>query len=400
MTGNNSIKVGLDHIAFYSPNQCLSLNDLALARGVDPDKFTKGIGISEIAIPYNSEDVVTLAANAGQRVLVEAGISPDEVGMLIVGTESAVDKAKPVATHVHELLKINNSCRVYDIIHACAGATYGVLTAMDWVACRKGGYALVIATDIARYGINTPGEPTQGAGAVAMLISCSPRIMDMKEVAVYSKNVYDFWKPLHEEFPIVKGVYSTQCYLAAVKACYEKIHIDPDSAFLYHSPYPGLVKKAHQVVAKMISKDWDWEKHYDRFVSHTQTLPSKIGNIYTGSLWLSLISLLETIYNQNVVKTMGNEYKNAYLFSYGSGCGSALIQGELSETWVDMAGHFNYFDLLEARDKISVENYEKLIFSEKTEIIFRNSDYSYFRYEGIVKDQRIYKRNERNQNEV
>ena len=156
------------------------------------NKFLIGIGIQEMAVSSPWEDVVVLAANAGYRLLKEAGVSPKEIGLLIVGTESAEDRAKPTATHVHSLLSISDSCRVYDILHACAGATYGLLSAVDWAHSPNHKYALVIATDIARYGIGTPGEPTQGAGAVAMLVSKAPRLMKIKELSTYSNSVYDF----------------------------------------------------------------------------------------------------------------------------------------------------------------------------------------------------------------
>jgi hydroxymethylglutaryl-CoA synthase len=148
--------IGIDHISTYIPFRYLSLCDLALARNVDVNKFTIGIGIKEMAVPMPEEDVVVLAANAGFRVLNEAGVLPEEIGLLIVGSESAEDKSKPTATLVHDLLGISSSCRVYDIIHACVGATYGLLSALDWVRQPKNNYALVIASDIARYGIGSP----------------------------------------------------------------------------------------------------------------------------------------------------------------------------------------------------------------------------------------------------
>src|SRR3989344_5311695 len=89
-----SSNIGLDHIAVYVPNQYLSSVDLAHARQIDPNKFTIGIGIKEISVPSPAEDVVVMAANAGYQVLQEAGVLPSEIGLLIVGTESAVDGAQ------------------------------------------------------------------------------------------------------------------------------------------------------------------------------------------------------------------------------------------------------------------------------------------------------------------
>ena len=391
--GNNI--VGLDHIAAYVPNQYLPMEDLAIARGVEPSKYLVGIGIKEMAIPSQQEDVVVLGANAGRDVLEEAGISPKDVGLLIVGTESAEDKSKPTATHIHELLGISSNCRVYDVIHACIGATYGVLTAIDWVR-RSGKYALVIASDIAKYGVGAPGEATQGAGAVAMLISKNPRLMALEETGAYSKNVYDFWKPLDRDFPIVKGVYSAECYTEAVFECFRGKQIDKNAAFLYHTPYPGLVKQAHAKVVKMFDEHIDPRQHYKSKVASSILYASRVGNIYTGSLWLALVSFLEnhlTSATESEVSDRVTEegLVGCYMFSYGSGCGAVLMRGELSKTWAMMAQKSKVGERLEKRVKLSVEEYERLMYSRET-VQWNQPTYGHFKFEGIRDNERIYAR--------
>ena len=243
--------VGIDHLAVYTPAQYLDAAELAAVRNVDPKKYIVGIGISQIAVPPQDEDVVVLAANAGQAVLSEAGVAPADIGLLIVGTESAVDHSKPTATHVHELLGISPRCRVYDVIHACAGGTYGVLSALDWLAADESRrYALVIASDIARYGRKTLGEPTQGAAAVAILLSRKPRLLALTELATYSRSAYDFWKPPSSRYPVVDGMLSVQCYTEAALACFDGQKLSPDAAFVYHTPYPKLVQQTHTRVVQ------------------------------------------------------------------------------------------------------------------------------------------------------
>ena len=323
--------VGIDHIAAYVPNQYLPLEELAKARNVEPSKFLVGIGIREMAVSSPWEDVVVLAANAGYAVLKEAGISPKDIGLLIVGTESAVDLAKPTAIHVHELLDTSSSCRVYDTTHACVGATYGVLSAIDWIrGSSSSKYALVIASDIVKYGKDTPGEPTQGAGAVAILVSRAPRLMALEEISTYSKNVYDFWKPLSLEYPVINGRYSAECYQEAALECFKALQIDKNAAFIYHTPYPKLVKQTHARVVRMLCENLDWMRHYEEKVSSSIIYAARIGNIYTGSLWLALISFLENYYDSAkelpaVGDKVKNEYDSCYLFSYGSGCSAVLI---------------------------------------------------------------------------
>ena len=63
--------------------------------------------------------------------------------------------------------------------------------------------SLVIASDIAKYGIDTPGEPTQGAGSVAMLVTQNPRILAFNDDNVaQTRDVMDFWRPNYSSTPL------------------------------------------------------------------------------------------------------------------------------------------------------------------------------------------------------
>jgi len=391
------MKLGIDHIATYVPGQFLPMSELAKARGVDEEKYYVGIGIREMAVPQPWEDSAVLAANAGARVLREAGVSPEDVGLVIVGTESAEDKAKPTATHVHKLLGIAAQCRVYDIIHACVGATYGVLSAIDWVQHPDHKYALVIATDVARYGLNTPGEPTQGAGAVAMLVCKEPRLLNLREVSTFSASVYDFWKPLDERFPIVKGVYSVQCYLNAAKACFGKVALNADAAFLYHTPYPKLVEKAHAEVSALLKGVSDWRAHFADKVANSLVYPSRIGNTYTASLWFALVSFLEVCHDEAVAAGVdpvdaAQRYKGLYLFSYGSGCGAVLMEGELVSTWPTMVRAFQMRAMLDQRTPLSVAEYEALQDAQASPGQAGPGTGSIFAFDGVTNQERKYSR--------
>jgi hydroxymethylglutaryl-CoA synthase len=386
-------------MAFYAPRQYLSLEDLAKARGVDPKKYTVGIGIKEAAVALPAEDVVVLAANAGQRVLAEAGVSPNDVGLLIVGTESAEDKSKPTATHVHDMLNISNACRVYDIVHACAGATYGVLSAIDWLQNDKHKYALVIASDIARYGKNNLGEPTQGAGAVAMLLSREPRLLALSEISTFSQSVYDFWKPMHETYPLVDGMYSTQCYVEAAENCFAEADstINTDAAFLYHMPYPKLVQQVHSRIARKLDGDLDISLHFEAKVASSRLYPERIGNIYTGSVWLALMSFLGTANEQS---EDGNDplknYDGCYLFSYGSGSGAVLLRGKFMPPWADRVKSFGFDEFIENRTRVTIEEYERSIDYYENPLDLKMSDLAEFdvggnfRYLGLDNNKRQY----------
>ena len=176
--------------------------------------------------------------------------------MLVVGTETGVDHSKPVASFVHGLLGLPSAMRVYDTQHACYGGTAGVMAAVEWIAsgAADGRAALVVCSDIARYGVATAGEPTQGAGAVAFALETDPRLLRLDLACSASASSYrgfDFRKPMARHFldeagrwgagerprdyPVFNGKYSTLCYVDEVIAA-----LDVMFARLERCPVPSI----------------------------------------------------------------------------------------------------------------------------------------------------------------
>jgi len=369
-----SVPVGIDAAAFAGPHGYLDLVDLATARNVDPDKFVLGLGQKRMAIASPCEDTVTLAVDAGRRALDAFDIDPDEIGTLIVGTETGVDHSKPVAVYVHELLGLSERCRTFETKHACYGAMAGLTASMDWIAAgrSRGRKALVIASDIARYGIGTPGEPTQGAGAVALVVSDRPRLLAVapNTIGDYTRQVMDFWRPLYSKVAFADGHYSIECYLdALVGARADALgdaaaRLDDLAACLYHVPFVKMAKKAHQRHLEIerggpLDRDSEADRgvladSLARQVDPWLTLNAEIGNIYTGSLFLSLIDLLR----QAADRFSG---RNISLFSYGSGCGATFCLGEVTDSAARWALALDPSEALAERHRLSIADYERLV---------------------------------------
>lgn len=350
------------------------MTDLAQARGIDPAKFLKGLGQRRMAIASPCEDTVTMAVEATGQALQAFDVDPAEIGTLIVGTETGVDHSKPVAVYVHELLGLDQRCRTFETKHACYGAMAGLTASMDWIASgrARGRKALVIASDIARYGLNTAGEPTQGAGAVAMVVSDAPRLLSIDPVRIgdYTRQVMDFWRPLYSKYAFADGHFSIQCYLdALVGARHDAIGqrddlLDGLAACLYHVPFVKMAFKAHQrhleiETGQAISRD-DVEAwrlltdSYQRLVSPWLGLNAEIGNIYTGSLFLALIDLLR----QSAEASEGREIS---LFSYGSGCGATFCMGQVTEGAGKWREALDPGKQLAGRRRLAIDEYESML---------------------------------------
>ncbi|WNG54573.1 hydroxymethylglutaryl-CoA synthase [Archangium gephyra] len=396
------MQAGLESLGIAVPPTYVELAELARARGVAPGKYVDGLGVTRMAVPLVEEDTVTLAARAARMAMEAAGCTAEDVGMLVVGTETAVDHSKPVSSYVQGLLGLSTRCRVFETKHACYGGTAALLLAMDWVrsGSAKGKKALIICSDIARYGVGTPGEPTQGAGAVALLVSDKPKLLAFEagKTGAYAKDVMDFWRPLYSKDAVVDGHYSVQCYLDALEGAYrayqeaaedaggEGSYSDRFAALVYHVPYGKMSRKAHRHL-RTLDGDKEPDASFDRLVGPSLMLPSQVGNIYTGSMYLALASLLSCSREDLTGKRVG-------LFSYGSGsCAeffSAVVQPE-AQAQVKALGLEN---LLEKRRALSIPEYEAIMAAREKldDKPAEETPGEGFRYQGTRDHKRIYAR--------
>jgi hydroxymethylglutaryl-CoA synthase len=196
------IKVGIDLINFYTPQVYLDLAELAAVRQVPVEKYTVGIGQEKMSLIDPFEDIVTMAAEAAYDIVKGR---EQNIGLLLFATESGVDYSKSAGVYLHSLLQLNPNCRVLEVKQACFAATGALLLAKDYVTLHPDKLALVIASDVAWYGLNTPGEVTQGAGAVAMVVSVNPRLAVIEEGKAIVENSKDFYRPSYNQVPIVDG---------------------------------------------------------------------------------------------------------------------------------------------------------------------------------------------------
>jgi hydroxymethylglutaryl-CoA synthase len=358
--------IGIDAIALAVPEGYLDLADLATARGVAPAKYVEGLGVERMAVAQAHEDPVALAATATKRLLSTAAIDPAQIGLCVVGTESAVDHSKPVAAYLHGLLGLPQQCRVFEAKHACFGGTAGLLSAVDWIAsgAARGRLALVVCTDIARYQLRSAGEPTQGAGAVAMIVAPRPRLLELAPSVTgsYAQDVNDFWRPLYSKNAVVDGGYSVQCYLDALAGAYREwqrvAELDGMPRQLcrqvYHVPYGKMAKKAHRHLCQLDGRSAaQADASFATEVAPSLWLPAQVGNIYTGSLYLALASLLDAEAAQLEGQTIG-------LFSYGSGCGAEYFAARVAGGADGFVRKLRLAEPIRERRRYTVAEYEAI----------------------------------------
>ena len=351
------MRIGIDKMAFATTNDYLDLVELAKERGVDPNKFTIGIGQDLQAVVPPTQDIVTLGATAAKKLLTPE--LEKNISTVIVATESGIDNSKASAIYIKRLLGLSDFTRTVEMKEACYSATAAIQFAKGVVALNPQETVLVIAADIARYGLNTPGEVTQGAGAVAMLISQNPHILTLEDTTVaYSKDIMDFWRPLYATEALVDGKYSTNVYIEFFLQTFTRYQqltgreLADFAALTFHMPFTKMGKKGLEGLLK--DRNDEVAQRLRTQLTASQLFSRQVGNLYTGSLYLSLMSLL-----QNSDLKVGSRIG---LFSYGSGAEGEFYTGILEDGYEHYMN--NIQEELKHRHQVSVAEYEKLFNSQ------------------------------------
>jgi hydroxymethylglutaryl-CoA synthase len=388
--------VGIDDISFYTANFSLDLQELAANNGSDAAKYTIGIGQERMSVPGADEDVVTMAANACVPLLegmAERGEDPSTIRTILFATETGIDQSKSAGVYLHSLLKLSPRCRVVELKQACYSATAAVQLASAWVARKPNEKVLVIASDIARYERQTPGEATQGCGAVAMIVSAEPRLIVLDpETGVHTEDVMDFWRPNYRSTALVDGKYSTKVYLRCVRSAWQDFKQQSDlkfsdfDYFCYHLPFSRMAQKAHNHLANGNAHHLS-EQTLDDQISSSLIYNRITGNSYTAAMYVGLISLLDNTDANLTGKRIG-------FFSYGSGSVGEFFTGTLVKGYQKMLHKQSHQAMLAARKALSYADYQKMyafeVPTDGGDHEFEQQTTGKFRLKGISQHKRLY----------
>ncbi|KAF2267883.1 hydroxymethylglutaryl-CoA synthase [Lojkania enalia] len=409
--------IGIKAIELYFPSQCVDQAELEKFDGVSQGKYTIGLGQTKMSFCDDREDIYSLALTTLSSLFKKYNVDPKSIGRLEVGTETLLDKSKSVKSVLMQLFEESGNFNVegVDTVNACYGGTNALFNTVNWMesSAWDGRDAVVVTGDIALYKKGN-ARPTGGAGCVAMLIGPNaPIVVEPGLRGTYIKHAYDFYKPdLTSEYPIVDGHFSIRCYIEAVDACYKAFNnreatlkaqlngnaangnteeqqtpLDRFDYMCFHAPTCKLVSKSYarllyndflvdptnplfaEVPAEL--RDLDYaasitdktvEKTFmaltkKRFASRVQPgiqVPTMCGNMYCGSVYGSLCSLLANISNESA------NGKRIGVFSYGSGLASSMFSVKVRGGIEEIQKQLDIHNRLEARRTVAPEVYDEM----------------------------------------
>jgi hydroxymethylglutaryl-CoA synthase len=424
------MKIGIDAIAFDVAQIHLPIKTLATARNIEAEKLEKGLGLLKMTLPDVNQDTVVFGANALTRLIQDNQINLAEIARIYVGTESGIDSSKPIGSFLISLMEQKfgentlSECDVVDFTFACIGGVDALQNCIDFVRLNPTKKAIVVTSDIAKYDLNSTGEYTQGAGALAMLISQNPKIIAFENIwATNTKGVFDFFKPyrtiskeqiigkstneswfdnleaeieIHKDQPVFDGQYSNQCYMDRTRNAYFSFKKASNSSetiyttwksIIMHLPYAFQGRRmlseiyaldhqtqifdgtedaaTYQNKLKETSKSSEYQAFVTEKLQPAEIASSLIGNLYTGSIFMGLLSTLAHFYDAK--KEVAGE-KFGFL-AYGSGSKSKVFEGIIQENWKEAIAKVTLFETLAKSQEIDFETYERLHKKEQKQTI-------------------------------
>lgn len=159
----------------YLPEQVRTNADLEKMVDTSDEWIVTRTGIRERRIAAPDETVATMGFEAAKRALEMAGVDKNEIGLIIVATTSATHAFPSAACQVQNLLEIKG-CPAFDVAAACAGFTYALSIADQYVKSGAVKHALVIGSDVLARTCDPADRGTIiifGDGAGAAVLSAS-----------------------------------------------------------------------------------------------------------------------------------------------------------------------------------------------------------------------------------
>ncbi|OGT05530.1 MAG: 3-oxoacyl-ACP synthase [Gallionellales bacterium RBG_16_57_15] len=169
----------------YLPARTLTNFDLEKIVETSHDWILSRSGIVERHIAADDEMASDLALHASRRAIAAAGISAEEIDLVIVATTSPDKMFPSTACILQDKLGIRNRGAAFDIQAVCGGFVYALNTADMYI---KGGQAktvLVVGAEVLSRMLDWSDRSTcvlfgDGAGAVVLQASEIPGIVASK----------------------------------------------------------------------------------------------------------------------------------------------------------------------------------------------------------------------------
>ncbi len=264
--------------------------------------------IKQKSVPGPDEDTITMSIEAAQNALQRAGIEPQNIGAVWVGSESHPYAVKPSGTLLAQVLGISPATVSGDLEFACKAGTEAMQAGIAFVGSGMGRYALAVGADTAQGRPGDALEYTAAAGSAAFILGAAEESLAVLEGSYsYVTDTPDFFRRAHQKYPEHGNRFTGDlAYFLhireAVTHLLDALGLTPqDFAHVsFHQPNVKFPRKKAQ----------DLGFHAAQL--EAGLLVDYIGNTYAGAAVLGLTAILDA----------AQPGERILLASFGSGAGS------------------------------------------------------------------------------
>ncbi len=272
--------------------------------------------IREKAVAGLDEDTITIAIEAARNAVARAGIEPQALRAIWVGSESPPYAVKPSSTLVAEALGATPYLLAADMEFACKAGTEALQAAMGLVGSGMGDYAMAIGADTAQGRPGDALEYTAASGGSAFIVGPAEEALAVCRGSLsYATDTPDFWRRAYRHYPSHGGRFTGEpAYFhhieSAAGALMEALGVkarDFDYA-VFHQPnvkFPNRVAKRLGFSSEQIE---------------VGLLSNVIGNTYAAAALTGLSAVLD----------IAQPGARILMVSFGSGAGSDAFAWEVT----------------------------------------------------------------------
>lgn len=306
-------KVGIVGYGAYVPQYRLPASEVARV-------WTGGQGglpIKEKSVPGLDEDVATMSIEASRNAMKRAGIDPQRIRAVWVGSESHPYAVKPTSTLVAEAIGATPNIQAADWEFACKAGTEAMVASVGFVGSQMADYALAIGMDTAQGRPGDALEYTAGAGGAAFLIGpAEESVAVINYTYSFVTDTPDFWRRQYAKYPEHGQRFTGEpAYFRHVteagKAMLEASGTKPSDYkwAVFHQPNTKFPQRAAAMLG--FSKEQ---------IAPGLLVPT-IGNTYAGAAIIGLTAILD----------IAEPGDNILMVSFGSGAGSDAFSITVTE---------------------------------------------------------------------
>lgn len=140
------MNAGFIGVGRYVPEKVVTNFDLEKIVDTNDEWIRTRTGIEERRIAGDDVNTSDMAYEAAKQAIEHAGISPEQIGLILVATVTPDQPFPSVACMLQHKLGATNAAAM-DISAACAGFMYGAITAQQFIATNTYDYVLVVGVE-------------------------------------------------------------------------------------------------------------------------------------------------------------------------------------------------------------------------------------------------------------